>query len=221
MAGQGKKDTAKMVHVLIKDEKGELLRMTCVLKESVGSLHSTPTSRFQAMLQKVPEIETAIKSICKKIAKCKAEGTKELKNYFGLAVDGALRSLRSSGFRDWTEVSYGEEGDAEEAVRAAEERVQAAEARERAAANRERQAREAEAAAAECAAVALEHQALSQAELLRMSEMVARLQAEFAQAHQREEEARERANAFEQELDSLRAQQVEDHLDNIDLQMGE
>ena len=212
-----KGDTAKMTYVLIEDIVGGSLRSTRVYKSSVAPMHETPRTRFEAMIQQKPDIETAINAIVKKIAKCKVGGNDELKNYIGKKVDDELARLIASGNMNWTEVRFGESDEHEERVRAAEQAAADAE-REATAARMEAavQARAARAAEAVASREARRRTAL-QEDMERMAAELSRMQAEFARERQRSQEVESRAQQAEAELEEVQRAQVEAHFDEMDM----
>lgn len=113
------KPTQKMMYVLVEDAVGGSLTSKRVMKTSVLMQHaSEPKSRFQAMIQQKPEIEADILRLAKKIAKCKVDGSNELKNYVADTVNAALDKLKACPGTNWTELDF---KSAEERKRIAEE----------------------------------------------------------------------------------------------------
>lgn len=200
-----KGETSKMVYVLIEDYPGRPLRATRVMKTSVANMHSEATTRFQAMLQQIPDIETMINKLAKKIAKCKVEGDSELKDHLGAKVDEALARLRSTGNTDWTEVQFGSDSPAEQ------------EGRTRAAERAAEEAQRAATAATEMAEREARRRAEVEGMIQQMNERFATLEAELLRQRQRSSTAEARATLAENELETMHRNQVEDHLDDLDL----
>lgn len=214
-----KGETSQMIYVLVEDATGRPLRATRVMKSSVAEMHVTPTSRFQAMLQQKPSIESAILSLAKKIAKCKVAGDDELKDFIGKKIDEHLAKLHAKGNMDWTEIRFGQDAEHEERVRVAQE--EAAEARRALLAVEERAAQEAQAArvAEERAAREAQQRAQLEEDMQRMASEFSRFQVEFVRERQRAQQAEARIAQAEEELDRIHRNEAEDMFDDLTVEV--
>lgn len=186
-----KGETEKMVYVLIEETVGRPLRSTRVLKSNMAELHGPPTSRFQAMLQEKPEIEREIDTLAKKIAKCRVDGTTELKEYVGSKVSSTLAELRASGNTTWTEVLAGNE---EEGGRVA--------------------------AAENLAAAASERAQLEVTQRTRAEDQLRMINDRFAIMEAQLQRAQERRAAAEQELEHYHLREIQDQHEQHDDMSG-